>query len=1780
MIYFGLVAATLVVSLLNGSIRLAASHLSDSLDQGLGGENLYRALPNDATYYFGNAADAKTKGEGKMPLVLYPGDLRRMKINGSTSSSTAHTQNGTPRIGYAAKNQNMDKAQTPKSSSYTSNYSGLTSTYNGNGTPSAPGTAAAVDAAIRHILDEPKMQTIAQMTPVALGSSSNEALVVNIPDEMLQRANVQAKPGNYLSAPSLNSSNAMVSQPMSTVPVNVISSVGAAPNAQATMMEPRRDQTYYMGTFAQQNQNPYQLTLGGFNGASGDGYYQYAPTASLGNTVTSALTSGSNETTHQVNMNFRGNAPNGPVEHHIRLTVQCENCDVDGQQTNANKSSGGNTAGNENGERKHRHHHHRHHHHHHRHHKSAKSDNASTSQNEEASDTGEQTEGNLAPSDGANETEETQKESTHHKPKSHHRYGKKHGALRSASHATTASDSTPEAADSGEPEGNETPLNGEGEPSLLQMESSDAEQGPIKTLSNGFKEVITNKARKIPKIAESLFDDFIDKAGQARKLYDTTVEFNGKGEEIRRKAGKQFLDEYAQYTSLLETEAKTEGVQSVNPIYNFFSNLGQTIRGWFTSNSDSTKETNAESADATNSSDIAAQAKELSDNVQEEDPKGTSTSDPASAALPTEIKPDHSTEKHIGTASKTINATSKKNTLPKPEIRSSTSGLSTGYDRFRSAWGNLGKTIKGRFTAGRTSKTTKSPKATEPNDGTSAYDAEVLSKTSGIAEIDSRMSSEENAVPVPSFAEGAASDSAEEHKDDGNYITNVWSRIVNFFKGSKTPKENKVVPKTPKFRKFNSKKFFKAMKKQDKKAGALAEPSFVGISANNLEGGSTLDTKTNGGIDADESVADVVREKSNGSPSLPMNASDEAVFLKVYTPVELEALVLQGDSNGEPEAQMHEGATIEDERAEHTRESASTETPTNEISETTEEIPGSEDQNKRITDDTSVNGSTKGETTRKSRLRPVIASTDGVKVVDVPLYEEDANTNGKKTKGRRPKKHRRNVFLRFMDKIVGSVEKLFKRNATPVSVEDRNDALDGSSMDAAAVPTNDKTGDSSEAPIIVSPEIVTEGPLPTEDSYDGTAESMELLGDVAQVFDGDRADRNKVSSAPVNSEMVQNINAKEGAMAVLEPIQRLPESKTLEFNQSQLPGETPHTDSKLATDNESSGTINTLEMSDDMDANSSDMSPMFAVEMVDEDKDNDTTIRSSDQQTETNAPAPVTEDAKTEIHKKGSTNEEGAAMPRLLTIAVADENGKNSKPETDGREEKITTDVPAEKQELEKVRHFMKSTIKASYGTDTQLDDKKVAQPSHENEVAELVRKIGQDEIKKQFEVEFDVSKGSTVPLEQVIEKETTLDMEDNMGNERIKPHVENSVIRAPEGPAFLRQRTTMPKEIITLQVGQCGNQIGIEFWKQLCAEHGIDQDGRLIGNAKDHQDRKDVFFYQADDEHYIPRAVLFDLEPRVVHGIMTSEYQGLYNPENVFLSKDGGGAGNNWARGYSSADRVQEELFDIIDREADGSDSLEGSQSHLGGKTQSQHAVHSGDEFARLKRHGCVYRNPEVPRTNKQRPPRFGRLAHRSASVPLPGHLLYAANAGQTHINDSEDHSNGRHAATLPDTKRYGKAELGRRHTVQMSAPMKDGLYISALNVIMGDVDPTDIHKSLQRIRERKLVEFIKWNPASIQVALSKQSPFVPQQHKVCGLLLANHTSIAGLFQRCIQQFNKLYSRRAFLDNYKKEAMFTSPDGQGDFEEMEHSRDITQLLIDEYKRAEQDDYFEMGCQL
>lgn len=67
---------------------------------------------------------------------------------------------------------------------------------------------------------------------------------------------------------------------------------------------------------------------------------------------------------------------------------------------------------------------------------------------------------------------------------------------------------------------------------------------------------------------------------------------------------------------------------------------------------------------------------------------------------------------------------------------------------------------------------------------------------------------------------------------------------------------------------------------------------------------------------------------------------------------------------------------------------------------------------------------------------------------------------------------------------------------------------------------------------------------------------------------------------------------------------------------------------------------------------------------------------------------------------------------------------------------------------------------------------------------------------------------------------------------------------------------------------------------------------------------------------------------------------------------------------------------------------------------------------------------------------------------------------------------------------------------------------------------------------------------------------------------MLANHTSIAHLFERMLKQFGRLFEKRAFLDNYKRQPVFAD-----DLEEFESSRDVVRLLTDEYRAAETSDY-------
>ncbi|CDO93261.1 unnamed protein product [Kluyveromyces dobzhanskii CBS 2104] len=138
-----------------------------------------------------------------------------------------------------------------------------------------------------------------------------------------------------------------------------------------------------------------------------------------------------------------------------------------------------------------------------------------------------------------------------------------------------------------------------------------------------------------------------------------------------------------------------------------------------------------------------------------------------------------------------------------------------------------------------------------------------------------------------------------------------------------------------------------------------------------------------------------------------------------------------------------------------------------------------------------------------------------------------------------------------------------------------------------------------------------------------------------------------------------------------------------------------------------------------------------------------------------------------------------------------------------------------------------------------------------------------------------------------------------------------------------------MTGEIITLQVGQCGNQVGREFWSQLAKEHGIGHDGLSLQDDSPSEIREDhavTFFKQNDSNRYTPRALLFDLEPSIINDIRNN-FPGFFNDRNVWLSQDNLGAGNTWSKGYDYGTENQDQFINMIDREIDATENFEGFQ-------------------------------------------------------------------------------------------------------------------------------------------------------------------------------------------------------------------------------------------------------------
>lgn len=130
------------------------------------------------------------------------------------------------------------------------------------------------------------------------------------------------------------------------------------------------------------------------------------------------------------------------------------------------------------------------------------------------------------------------------------------------------------------------------------------------------------------------------------------------------------------------------------------------------------------------------------------------------------------------------------------------------------------------------------------------------------------------------------------------------------------------------------------------------------------------------------------------------------------------------------------------------------------------------------------------------------------------------------------------------------------------------------------------------------------------------------------------------------------------------------------------------------------------------------------------------------------------------------------------------------------------------------------------------------------------------------------------------------------------------------------------------------------------------------------------------------------------------------------------------------------------------------------------------------------------------------------SELVPSPRlHFLLTA---YTPLQESLDVSS---VTSVRKTSVYDvQRRLLQNKNLMASVNTRQGVYLSALHIIQGEVDPSEVNSSLQRIREQNQMHFIPWGPSSIQVVLARRSPFVPSSSRVSGLMIANHNGVASV--------------------------------------------------------------------
>ncbi|CAK8569095.1 unnamed protein product [Lathyrus sativus] len=404
-------------------------------------------------------------------------------------------------------------------------------------------------------------------------------------------------------------------------------------------------------------------------------------------------------------------------------------------------------------------------------------------------------------------------------------------------------------------------------------------------------------------------------------------------------------------------------------------------------------------------------------------------------------------------------------------------------------------------------------------------------------------------------------------------------------------------------------------------------------------------------------------------------------------------------------------------------------------------------------------------------------------------------------------------------------------------------------------------------------------------------------------------------------------------------------------------------------------------------------------------------------------------------------------------------------------------------------------------------------------------------------------------------------------------------------------------REILHVQGGQCGNQIGSKFWEVICDEHGIDPTGKYVseGGNDTQLERINVYYNEASGGRYVPRAVLMDLEPGTMESIRSGPFGKIFRPDNFVFGQSG--AGNNWAKGhYTEGAELIDSVLDVVRKEAENCDCLQGFQvcHSLGGGTGSGMGTllisKIREEYPdRMMLTFSVFPSPKVSdtvvepynatlsvhqlvenadecmvldnealydicfRTLKLSTPSFGDLNH-LISATMSGVTCCLRFPGQLNSDLRKLAVNlipfprlhffmvGFAPLTSRGSQQYVSLtvpeltqQMWDAKNMMCAADPRHGRYLTASAMFRGKMSTKEVDEQIINVQNKNSSYFVEWIPNNVK---SSVCDIPPKNLKMSSTFIGNSTSIQEMFRRVSEQFTAMFRRKAFLHWYTGEGM------------------------------------------